>query len=113
MDISLLDRPIAFHRCLVTITGSITTALMLSQALYWQRGCEDPEGWWGKTQEKWTEETGLSRWELVRARKKLRLLDILDEKLIGAPARLWYRVNLVALSDAVAGVTRPLSAHGL
>ena len=32
--LQLLDRPIAFHRCFVTLTGSVTAALMLSQALY-------------------------------------------------------------------------------
>jgi hypothetical protein len=93
--------------------GSITAALLLSQPLSWQRRCQDPEGWWCKPQEEWTEEAGLSRRERVHARKTLRLLGILDEKLTGMPAKLWYRVNLVALHDAVASATRPLSANGL
>ena len=32
--LNTLDRPIAFHRCFVTLTGSVTVALMLSQAVY-------------------------------------------------------------------------------
>ena len=55
------DRPIAFHRCFVTLTGSVTAALMLSQAMYWQKRTKDPEGWWCKTVEEWTEETGMTR----------------------------------------------------
>jgi hypothetical protein len=111
--IHLLDRPIAFHRCFVTVIGSITAALMLSQALYWQRRCKDPEGWWWKTLEEWTEETGLNRRELGLARRKRRLLGILEEKLTGTSASPWYQINLVALSDAVAGVPRLFPDNGL
>jgi len=35
--IDILDRPIAFHRCFVEITKSVAGALLLSQAVYWQR----------------------------------------------------------------------------
>lgn len=89
----LFDRPIAFHRCFVTLTGSVTAALMLSQALYWQRRCKDPEGWWYKTRDDWFEETGLSRYEQEGARKRLRKLGVMQEHLRGVPATIWYRVN--------------------
>lgn len=91
--IHLLDRPIAFHRCFATITGSITAALMLSQALYWQKRCKNPEGWWYKTRDDWYEETGMGRYEQEGARRKLRQLEVLQEELRGVPAQLWYRVN--------------------
>lgn len=91
--IHLLDRPIAFHRCFATITGSITAALMLSQALYWQKRCKNPEGWWYKTRDDWYEETGMGRREQEGARRKLRQLQVLQEKRCGVPAQLWYRVN--------------------
>ena len=91
--LKLLDRPIAFHRCFVTLTGSVTAALMLSQALYWQRRCKDPEGWWYKTRDDWAEETGLSRYEQEGARKRLRKLGVMQEHLRGVPATIWYRVN--------------------
>ncbi|MCI0653669.1 MAG: hypothetical protein L0Y39_04225, partial [Methylococcaceae bacterium] len=59
----LLDRPIAFHRSFVQLTGSVTAALVLSQAVYWQRRVsEDHDGWWYKTRSQWIEETGLSRY---------------------------------------------------
>lgn len=91
--IHFLDRPIAFHRCFASITGSITAALMLSQALYWQKRCKHPEGWWYKTRDDWYEETGMGRREQEGARRKLRQLQVLQEKRCGVPAQLWYRVN--------------------
>ncbi len=87
------DRPIAFHRCFVTLTGSVTAALMLSQAMYWQKRTKDPEGWWWKTMEDWTEETGLSRKEQESARRRLRNAGLLEEERRGVPARLYFRVD--------------------
>ena len=99
-DISfLLDRPIAYHRCFVTLTGSVTAAVMLSQAFYWSNRTEDPEGWFWKTQEQWTEETGLTRFEQETARKKLRSLGIWEEKREGVPAKLFFRLNIKAISE--------------
>lgn len=90
------DRPIAFHRGFVTLTGSVTAALMLSQAVYWQRRTHDPEGWWWKTMEDWTEETGLSRKEQESARRRLKTIGLLEEERRGVPARLYFRVDLRA-----------------
>ena len=90
----LLDRPIAFHRCLVTMAGSVTAALMLSQALYWQKRCPHDDGWWWKTMENWTEETGLSRREQENARRRLRNAGLLTEELRGVPATLHFHVDL-------------------
>lgn len=87
------DRPIAFHRSFVTLTGSVTAALMLSQAMYWQKRTKDPDGWWFKTREEWTEETGMTRYEQESARKRLRALGLLEEELRGVPAQLWYRLD--------------------
>ena len=89
-----LDRPIAFHRCLVDIAGSVTAALMLSQALYWQKRAKNADGWWWKTIEDWTEETGLSRREQENARRRLRNASLLAEDLRGIPAKLYFQVDL-------------------
>ena len=68
--LDVFDLPISFHRCLVPITGGVTAALMLSQAI-WTSEALDPEvgGWFCRSQEEWTEETGLSRWEQETARR--------------------------------------------
>ena len=91
---SIVDRPIAYHRCFVTISGSVTAAVMLSQAMYWTpRTTLDPDGWFFKTQEEWAEETGLSRTEQENARRVLRGIGVLEEKKQGVPCRLFFKVN--------------------
>ena len=101
----LLDRPIAFHRCFVDLAGSITAALMLSQAIYWQQRTRDPDGWWFKTRDEWQEETGLGRREQETARRKLRKLGVLREDLRGVPAQLWYMVDEIRLFELLAGAS--------
>jgi hypothetical protein len=109
----IMDRPIAFHRCFVDLTGSVTAALFLSQAVDWQHWLpKEAGGWWHKTREDWTEETGLSRREQESARRKLRQLGVLEEQRTGAPARLLYRVNrqqLNALLNAMMRGSAPLA----
>lgn len=91
--LEIFDIPVSFHRCLVPVTGGITSALMLSQAI-WTTQALDPtaEGWFMRSQEEWTEETGLSRWEQETARRALRRAGLLEERRFGMPARLWFRV---------------------
>lgn len=79
---------------------------MLSQALYWQRRCKDPEGWWYKTREDWAEETGLSRYEQEGARKRLRKLGVMQEHLRGVPATIWYRINEEQLLEGLSKVAQ-------
>lgn len=100
--IGLLDRPIAFHRCFVTVTGSVTAALMLSQALYWQQRTKDESGWWYKTRDEWTAETGMKRKEQEGARRKLRKLGLLHEQRRGVPAQLWYQLDEIRLLELLA-----------
>lgn len=94
-----LDRPIAFHRCFVDITGSVNAALMLSQAVYWMKRA--PSGEFYKTAEEWREETGLTQREQDTARKKLRKLDFWHEELKDAPAKLHYSIDFEALDEAL------------
>ena len=112
-DLTILDcfdRPIAFHRCFVTLTGSVTAALMLSQAYYWQKRAKSQDGWWFKTRDDWIEETGMGRREQEGARKKLRALGILREDLRGVPATLWYKVEETKLLEAIANLSNPASS---
>jgi len=97
--LKLLDRPIAFHRCFIDLTGSVTAALFLSQAMYWQkRLSEEPDAYWHKNRAEWTDETGLSRREQETARQILKRLGVLEEQRTGVPARLMYRVDHPKLS---------------
>lgn len=105
----ILDRPIAFHRVFVTITGSITAALMLSQAIYWTRRTGDNEGWFWKTQEDWEKETGLTRHEQELARNRLLKTTFWKEARRGAPAKLYYFVDERALENELKGYRKELT----
>ncbi len=92
--LDVFDLPVSFHRCLVPITGGVTAALMLSQAI-WASETIDPEanGWFIKSRDEWEQETGLSRWEQQTARRALRDAGFLEERRVGLPAKLCFRVR--------------------
>ncbi|MBK6744547.1 MAG: hypothetical protein IPG66_16920 [Hydrogenophilales bacterium] len=94
------QRCVAFHPKLVHLTGRVTAGLMLSQALYWTRILADQptrQGWFWKTRDDWRNETGLTRREQDSARRALKSLGLWQERLVGMPARVWYRVDLDTL----------------
>jgi hypothetical protein len=100
----LLDRPIAYHRCFVSLTGSVTAAVLLSQAVYWsKRTGAGQDGWFWKTVDEWEEETGLSRYEQETARKILGRItpQFWDEDKRGIPRRLWFRLDLELLEQCL------------
>lgn len=91
----LLGRHIAFHRRLVDLTASVKAALLLSQTIYWTRHGRDiarTGGWFLKTTEQWEMETGLSAKEQTTARAVLCDLALLDERRLGMPAKLHFRL---------------------
>lgn len=92
----ILGRPIAFQRPLVRF-GGVTGALMLSQLIYWSGKEKSGDGWIYKTQVDLEEETGLTRYEQETARKRLVKLEVLEEKLEGLPARLYFKINFNTL----------------
>lgn len=94
--VDLLDRPIAYHRVFVELTHSVKAAVMLSQAVYWQKRAKQKDGWWYKTAEEWEEETGLSRHEQDTARKQCE--KYLKSDLRDVPARLYWKIDESALS---------------
>jgi hypothetical protein len=100
--LAVFDSPVSFHRCLVPVSGGITPALLLSHAI-WTTQSLDAEhaGWFTKSQVQWTEETGLSRWEQETARRALRQAGLLEERRLGMPARLWFRVCAPAVWAAL------------
>jgi hypothetical protein len=95
----LLQRPVAFHPAFVDLTGSVTSALFLSQACYWTEIKDG--GWFYKTMKDWESEIKLSRFEQESARKKLIKLGFLEEQRRGCPAKLYFRVNFEAIEVAL------------
>lgn len=100
--LDIFDEPIVFHRAYVPIAGSITASLFLSYAGY---ACadlpEEREGWFTRTQNEWERDTGLTRREQETARRQLRERGLLEERRVGMPAVLWYRVNWAMLRDSL------------
>lgn len=88
-------RTIAFRKVHVDLTGSVTAALMLAQALYWSEHTRDKAGWFYKSATEWTEETGLSVQEQRTARKKLNQFEWWQEekRMTNGSMTYWFRVN--------------------
>ena len=97
-EVLLPDRPIAFNRDFVRLGIGVKGALFLSQALYWTRRTKDETGWFYKTVEDWTEETGLTGEEQLTAKKILVKKGYLIVQKRGVPARNFFLV----LQNAVA-----------
>jgi hypothetical protein len=72
--------------------------ICLRQFVYWTGKEHNEEGWIYKTQSEMEQETGLTRRQQEKARKILREYGVLEEDKRGVPRKLWYRVDLEALS---------------
>ena len=95
----LLGRPLLVFRPLADLCGSVTAAILLSHFLGVER--HELRISQGGSQKEWhvhqfdalKQQTGLSRAELNHARKTLRDLGYLKERLIGAPPRSEWRIT--------------------
>ena len=97
----LKSRPVAFYPDFAAVAGTINAGVLLSQLFYWKDKESDPDGWIYKTQKGWLKELGLTRSEQETARKKLRDLGLVHEKLKGNPSKLYYKVDFDALIEAL------------
>lgn len=89
------ERIVGYRPCFASAFGGVACAVLLSQFWFWTgtptvraRG-----GWFWKTQQEITEETGLTRKEIESSRRKLRALGVLYEERHGVPATMHYRLN--------------------
>ena len=88
--LEVFDLPVSFHRCLVPVTGGVTAALMLSQAIWTTQEIDHTaNGWFAKSQEQWAEATVLTRWEQETARRALRIVGFLGERRICMSPKRW------------------------
>lgn len=94
---SLNERPIAYHRAYARLTGSTTAGLLLSQLIYWSVKMGHAEFW--KTNEELEEETGLSRKEMLSAKKKI--VAYFKIQIKGIPAKTFYTLNLTVLIESL------------
>jgi hypothetical protein len=99
----LAQPPIAFQRPFVSLTGSVTGALLLSLFVDL---LSDPTktslgGWVDITAEEITERVGLSRKEQSTARAQLQALQLIEERKVGFPARQQVRLLTDRLETAL------------
>jgi hypothetical protein len=90
------SRVIAVRADAIRLLGA-STAILLSQFLYWQKRTKNDDGWFYNTQTELEEQTGLSVDAQQTARKQLIKLGVLEEKRVGIPSVLNYRLNLESL----------------
>lgn len=91
-----IGRPVAYFPAIARIVG-VKECVFLCQLLYWSDKAE--KGWIYKTQEEFTNETGLSRAEQETARRNLKKMGLLDERHQRLLHRMFYRVNLDKLDE--------------
>lgn len=53
------------------VGGDILAALLLSQIVYWSDRTQDPDGWIAHSYQEWTDELGMSEYQVRRATKVL------------------------------------------
>lgn len=107
---------IPFSPALARTIGNVEATIFLCQACYWQSIVGDGK-WFYKlrdaerdsegrivppsdpSRQSWEWETALSRARQESARKHLKALGLLEQKLRGLPAQLYFRVNLERLIE--------------
>ncbi len=99
--LELLKRPIAYHPIIAKALGSVNLAIMWCQLLYWSDKTKNKDGWIRKSREDIYKETALSRREQETARKIGKELGVIEEKRMGNPCTVNYRINLEKTSDIV------------
>ena len=103
------DRPIAYYQAFAEITGCVKAALLLSQALYWSTRSSLKDGWFWKSMNEWKAETGLTRYELQGARKKLVEKGFIQETRKGKRpgADMHYKLNLDVIQSEIIKTRTP------
>ncbi|MGM0578764.1 MAG: hypothetical protein ACQEXJ_23785 [Myxococcota bacterium] len=95
------EKVVAFRPALAAVAGGAVPGLFLSQALFMQEMVGPDESWF-HTRHQWTAELGLTRPQQETARRELRGRGFLDEELRGLPRRVWFRVRLERVAEALA-----------
>jgi len=88
-----LKNPTLYHPVLVEISGSPITALILSQAIYWQ-GKKGTDKYWYKSDKEWTKELSINKGQVQKAKKNLKALGLIYTKRKGIPCTTHYKVQL-------------------
>lgn len=102
---------VAYRRAFAKVAGGAIAGLFLSQVYYHACKTTDPDGWFCRSGEEWSEELCFTRAELTKARKALKDRGILEEVKRGIPSRLHYRLNLEVFLTALNGLQTGFTPH--
>jgi len=98
------EKPIAYQRVYSEITGSVVAGLVLSQLVYWDKTMKHK--WFYKTDQDFSDELGVSVYELRAAKKKIKELKLVETKLKGVPAKTNYKVNIDLLINKIVSLRK-------
>lgn len=87
-----VGRVVSYYPGIRKITGSTTASILLCNLFYWSDKGHNEDGWIYKTMDELAEETGMSRDEIMTARKKLVERGLLEERNDRINHRMYYRV---------------------
>lgn len=88
-----IGRAMAYYPKIAQFLGGVSNAIFLSYFIYWDGKQEDKTGWIYKRSADIQKETGLGRYEIETAKKKLKSLEIMKDKVAGSPVRTYYLFN--------------------
>lgn len=74
--------------------GDGNAAIFLSQLLYWSKRTTDRDGWFYDTAAELEKQTGLGKRAQATARKNLKALGVLEDKIKGVPPIVHFRLDL-------------------
>jgi hypothetical protein len=81
------------------LKGDVSGALFISHLAFLSKAHADKDGWFWRNQAQIEAWTGMSEGVQLRARKRVEAAGLLSSQLRGVPARMFYRVNILALLD--------------
>jgi hypothetical protein len=103
----LVGRPIAYYPWItVLLTDHVGAGIVLCQLLYWTGRGRDPDDWIYKTNAELGAECGLTRHELLSAKRRLVELELVFVEYRDWPRRTYYRVNMDRIYDQLRAYAR-------
>lgn len=88
-------------RIFVEYTGSLKSALLLSQVIYWTERTKDKDGWFFKTYEDWANEIMIKEKSLRNAKKQLEKMGLIETKIKKANGNptVHYRLKIDVFAE--------------
>ena len=90
---------VTYHIAVAEALDSVAAAIFAEQIAFWQARSDD--GWAFRSSDQIKEYTALTRRVQDTARKKLKDAGVMEEKIDGAPPRLYFRLDLDKLSQLI------------